>query len=159
MRSRIVALRVLAAASLLAMGLLGGFGFAQEIDATAKAKTTQKYLKTKVSVEFTDVRLEEILEELKEQVKGVNFLVDSKGGVSRNSKLSYKGKADSLGGALDGILKTNGLGVSNYFQQGQRLRWLDQGRSRPRSWQVGEISGLGAGGFRVLGSLLSPFGG
>ena len=118
MRSRIVALRVLAAASLLAMGLLGGFGFAQEIDATAKAKTTQKYLKTKVSVEFTDVRLEEILEELKEQVKGVNFLVDSKGGVSRNSKLSYKGKADSLGGALDGILKTNGLGYQIISHKG-----------------------------------------
>ena len=118
MRSRIVALRVLAAASLLAMGLLGGFGFAQEIDATAKAKTTQKYLKTKVSVEFTDVRLEEILEELKEQVKGVNFWVDSKGGDSRNSKLSYKGKADSLGGALDGILKTNGLGYQIISNKG-----------------------------------------
>ncbi len=118
MRNRIVALRWLALASFVALGLLGNLGFAQDVDATAKAKTTQKYLKSKVSVEFTDVRLEEILEDLKEQVKGVNFFVDSKGGVSRNSKLSYKAKAVALSEALDGILKTNGLGYQIISNKG-----------------------------------------
>ncbi len=118
MRSRIFAQRLLAAVGFLAMSLLGGIGFAQEVEASAKAKSAQKFLKAKVTVEFTDVRLEEILEDLKEQVKGVNFFVDSKGGVSRNSKLSYKGKGDSLGMALDGILKTNGLGYQIISNKG-----------------------------------------
>ncbi len=79
-------------------------------DDSPKAAATRKTLKTKkISVEFDDTRLEEIIEELKEK-SGLKFLLDAKGGVSRNSKLSFKAKDATLEDIFAGLFKTTDLG-------------------------------------------------
>jgi hypothetical protein len=77
---------------------------------TDKAKKAKEALKSLVTVEFEDVPLKEAVAELKDQVKGVFIQLDTKGGVSQNGKLSYKGKDVTLEDALDGMFKKNGLG-------------------------------------------------
>jgi hypothetical protein len=79
-------------------------------DDTTKAAATRKVLKTKkITVDFDDVRLEEIVEDLKEKT-GLKFLLDSKGGVSRNSKFSYKGKDQTLEEVFAGLFAKSDLG-------------------------------------------------
>src|SRR5262245_43933686 len=76
---------------------------------TPKAEAMRKILKTtKLTVEFDDMRLEEIMEELKEKVAGFKFLLDSKGGVSRNSKLTYKAKDQTVEEVLNGLCTKGG---------------------------------------------------
>ncbi len=78
---------------------------------TAKAAATRKLLKTKVTLNFKDARLEDAIEEIKEEhVKGLNILLDTKGGVSRNQAVTYKGANVPLEQALDEMFKKNGLG-------------------------------------------------
>jgi autotransporter-associated beta strand protein len=78
---------------------------------TPKAAATRKLLKTKVTLNFKDTRLEDAVEEIKdEHVKGLNILLDTKGGVSRNQAVTYKGANVPLEQALDEMFKKNGLG-------------------------------------------------
>jgi autotransporter-associated beta strand protein len=78
---------------------------------TPKAAATRKLLKTKVTLNFKDTRLEDAIEEIKEEhVKGLNILLDTKGGVSRNQAVTYKGANVPLEQALDEMFKKNGLG-------------------------------------------------
>ena len=134
MRNPIILARPLAAAGLfLGLGLTGGLLLAQEIEASPKALAAQKVLKSKVTVDFKDIRLEECLDEFKDQVKGFKFMVDSKGGVSRNSKLSYTGNDVPLSEALDGLLKKNSLGyqiISNKGNAYDGLIKIVQGSDR-----------------------------
>lgn len=134
MRNPIIWSRSVAAAALfMGLGLTGGLVLAQEIEASPKALASQKVLKSKVTVDFKDVRLEECLDEFKDQVKGFKFVVDSKGGVSRNSKLSYKGDNVPLTDALDGLLKKNSLGyqiISNKGNAYDGLIKIVQGSDR-----------------------------
>lgn len=85
-------------------------GYVSSAEDSPKAAATRKVLKTKkISVDFSDTRLEEIIEELKEKA-GVKFILDSKGGVSRNSKLSYKGDNKTLEEVLNGVFEKTDLG-------------------------------------------------
>jgi hypothetical protein len=78
---------------------------------TPKAAATRKVIKTmKISVELDDTRLEEIMEELKEKVPGFKFMLDSKGGVSRNTKFTYKAKDQTIEEILNGLFAKNDLG-------------------------------------------------
>ncbi len=77
---------------------------------TPKAAATRKVLKTKkISVDFSDTRLEEVVDELKEKT-GLKFILDSKGGVSRNSKYTYKGNDKTLEEVLNGLFEKSDLG-------------------------------------------------
>lgn len=109
----------------------GGSLFAEE--ASPKAQATQKLLKTKITVEFKNARLEEAIEELKDQVKGLKIQIDSKGGVSRNSTLSYTGKDVPLEDVLDGMFTKGGLGyqvISNKGNAYDGLIKVVQGKDR-----------------------------
>jgi autotransporter-associated beta strand protein len=80
-------------------------------DDTSKAAAARKLLKTKITVNFKETRLEDMIEEIKEEhVKGINIRLDTKGGVSRNQAINYKGTDVSLEQALDEMFKKNGLG-------------------------------------------------
>jgi autotransporter-associated beta strand protein len=80
-------------------------------DDTPKAAATRKLLKTKITVNFKETRLEDAIEEIKEDhVKGINIRLDTKGGVSRNQTINYKGTMVTLEDALDEMFKKNGLG-------------------------------------------------
>ncbi len=79
-------------------------------DDSPKAAITRKVLKSKkMTVDFDDARLEEIIEELKEKT-GLKFILDAKGGVSRNSKLTYKAKDKTLEEVLAALFAKNDLG-------------------------------------------------
>lgn len=78
---------------------------------TPKAAKMRKLLKTKIKeVEFKEERTEDVMNELKEQVKGLRIHLDTKGGVSRNKKLTYKGKDVTLEQVLAGLFDKQGLG-------------------------------------------------
>lgn len=79
-------------------------------DDTPKAAKTRETLKKKISVDLKDVRLEDALDEVKEQAKGLVFRIDAKGGVSRNQTLSIKADDKSVADILDAMFKKNGLG-------------------------------------------------
>jgi autotransporter-associated beta strand protein len=79
-------------------------------DDTPKAAQARKLLKQKTSVEFQDTRLEDALDEIKEQVKGLVFRLDTKGGVSRNQTINFKAEGKPVAEILDGMFKKNGLG-------------------------------------------------
>lgn len=83
-------------------------GFARAQD-TAKAAETRKKLQQKITVEYKDERLEDVLDDLKEKAK-VSFRLDSKGGVSKNRKLTYKAANKPVEVILDEMFKNQELG-------------------------------------------------
>lgn len=115
------------------LGLIAPGNSLRAEEASAKAQTTQKMLKTKISVEFKNTRLEEAIEEIKEQVKGLKTQIDSKGGVSRNATLSFQAKDLPLEEVLDKMLEKNGLGyqiISNKGNAYDGLLKIVQGKDR-----------------------------
>lgn len=88
---------------------LASFAQAQATKGTPKAQATIKALEKKVTVEFKDTKLTEIIEELKDLVKGVQIRMDNKNGVSGNKKLSFTGKDVTVKEVLEGLFKKEGL--------------------------------------------------
>jgi hypothetical protein len=100
---------LLSVAALVALGLLSVCAGDKEDD-TPKAAKVRKLLKKKITVSFKDTRLIEVVEEIQDMVKGLRFRLDTKGGVSQNRPLSYKGKDQTVEQVLDGLFKKAGLG-------------------------------------------------
>ncbi len=101
--------RLLAAAALSVLAL-AGLATAQEGEDTPAAAATRKKLKEKVTVSFKDTRLEDVVDELKDQVKGLHVQLDTKGGVSRNQTVTFEGKDVTVEEVLEGIFKKSDLG-------------------------------------------------
>jgi hypothetical protein len=101
--------RLVAVAVIVCVGLANTPAADKDDDTPAAAKT-RKLLKEKVTVEFKDTRLEDVLDELKDQVKGLKMQLDTKGGVSRNMTVTYTGEKVTLEEALDQMFKKNDLG-------------------------------------------------
>ena len=101
---------------------------------TPKAAKTRKLLKTKLKeVSFKDTRLEDVMDELKSEVKGLNVLLDTKGGVSRNKTLTFSGKNVTLEDALDGLFSKAALGYIIISKKGgtyDGLLEVRQGKER-----------------------------
>ena len=95
-------------------------------DDTPKAAKTRKLLKTKIDVEFKDTRTEDVMDELKELVKGLKILLDTKGGVSRNKTLSFMAKNATLADVFDGLFKKQGLGYIIISKKGDAYDGLVQ---------------------------------
>jgi hypothetical protein len=102
--------RLIATAALVCVSLAGGYAADKDRDDTPAAAKTRKLLKEKVTVSFKDTRLEDVVDELKDQVKGLRMQLDTRGGVSRNQAITYAGKDVPLGEALDQMFKKNDLG-------------------------------------------------
>jgi autotransporter-associated beta strand protein len=78
---------------------------------TPKAAAARKLLKKKITVNFKETPLKDVIEELKEDhVQGISIRIDTKGGVSQNQAITYKGADVTLEQALDEMFKKNGLG-------------------------------------------------
>jgi hypothetical protein len=82
----------------------------RDSDDTPKAAATRKKLKQKVECDYKDTPLRDVVDDLKDQIKGLQMQIDSKGGVSRNQAITYQGKGVTLEDALDQMFKKNGLG-------------------------------------------------
>ncbi len=104
--------RLIAITLVCLIGLTGvGPARAEKDEDTPKAAKTRKLLKTKISLDIKDVPLREVMDEIRDDhVKGVNIIVDTKGGVSQNQKLSFSGKDVTLEDALDKMFAKNDLG-------------------------------------------------
>ncbi len=100
---------------------------ADDEDTPAAAKT-RKLLKKKISVEFKDTRLEDAMNEIKEEVKGFKFLLDAKGGVSRNQTVTYTAKDKTVEVILDELLKKPDLGYIIISKKGNAYDGLIQVR-------------------------------
>jgi hypothetical protein len=96
-------------------------------DSAAAAKM-RKLLKTKIEVDFKDTRLEDAMDEIKEQVKGFKFLLDTKGGVSRNQPITYKAKGKTIEDVLDEMFKKPELGYIVISKKGTAYDGLVQVR-------------------------------
>jgi hypothetical protein len=113
--------RLLCASAFVA--LLSAFVPALAAEDTPKAAKTREALKTKISVSFKDTPLRDIIDEIKDQVQDkakvkLSVLVDTKGGVSNNTKFTYKADDKSLEEILDEMLKKNDLGYIVISQRG-----------------------------------------
>jgi hypothetical protein len=123
--------RLLAFAALVCVAGLTAHA-ADEEDTPAAAKT-RKLLQEKITVEFKDTRLEDAIDEIKDNVKGLLIQLDTKGGVSRNQTLTYNGKDVTVEEALDGMFKKNGLGYIVISKKGNAYDGsvlIRQGRER-----------------------------
>jgi type II secretory pathway component GspD/PulD (secretin) len=100
---RILALAVIAVVAASAVPL-----YAADDD-TPQAAATRKKLQTKVSFTFKEMSLVDALDEIKDAT-GVTFIIDTKGGVSRNQKININVKDVTLAEALDKMFEKNGLG-------------------------------------------------
>ncbi len=87
-------------------------------DDTPAAAATRKMLKEKVTVNWKNESLENITNELKDDVKGLVILLDSKQGVSRNRKFTYKAKNKPVEEVLNDMLKDSGLGYYVVSEKG-----------------------------------------
>jgi hypothetical protein len=122
--------------SLTVLCILGLATFADEAkkdEDTPKAAATRKKLKTKISVSFKDTRLVDAIDEIKDEIKGLSILLDTKGGVSRNQAITFSAKEKTLEEILDGMFKKNGLGyyvISNKGNAYDGSIWIKQGKER-----------------------------
>jgi hypothetical protein len=115
------------------------------------AAATRKKLQTKISVEYKDVSLKEIMDDIKQKVNDatgmdLSIWLDNSGGVSNNSTLSYSAKDKTVADILDGMFKDNGLGyiVVNKEYKTYKTRydgWLLIVKGKERGFPEKEDSG------------------
>jgi hypothetical protein len=124
-------------AALILCGAMTAFVLAED---TPEAAATRKVLEMKLKeVKYTEVRLEEVLDDLKDMVKGFKYKLDSKGGVSRNQKVTFAGKDKTVAEILDGLFTKNGLGyyvISGKNDAYNGLLFIKQGKER--GYKAGE---------------------
>lgn len=116
---------LLPAAALFTLACLAVADDKKTEDTPAAAKT-RKLLKTKISIEFKETALKDAVEEIKEEVKGLKFLLDTKGGVSRNQPMNIKAKDKTVEEVLDEILKKPALGYIVISKKGNAYDGLVQ---------------------------------
>lgn len=106
---------------------------ASAADDTPKAAETRKRLQQKITCEYVDTPLKEVVEDLKSQVKGLGIRIDTAGGVSMNTKVTYKAEGKTLAEVLDEIGTKHGWGYIVINKEGDAydgsLR-IKQGKER-----------------------------
>jgi hypothetical protein len=125
---------VLSAALLTLIGLSAGLRAADKgDDDTPAAKKTRELLQTKITCDYTDTTGPEILDDLKDQVKGLN-LIFKKGdlGIKRNHNFTYKAKDVTVADALDKILGPMNWGYIVISQKGAAYDGLVEIRSESK---------------------------
>jgi hypothetical protein len=116
--------RLVVTACLFAICLAGFVNLsAADDNDTPKAAAARKLLKTKVSADYKDTPLKEIIEDLQDQIKdktkkSLGVRVDTRHGVSQNTKFTYKADNKPLEEILDEMFKKNDLGYIVISQRG-----------------------------------------
>lgn len=83
---------------------------------------TRKKLETKITVNFTDERLKDVVAELEKEAE-VKFRLDTKGGVSGNMSFTYKAEEKSVKDILAEMFKGKGLGYVIHRKQNNTDRY------------------------------------
>ena len=97
-------------------------------DDTPLAAKTRKLLKTKISVDFKDTRLEDVMEEIKDQVKGFKYPARRQGRRVAQQQLTYKAKDKTVEEILDEMFKKPELGYIVISKKGNAYDGLVQVR-------------------------------
>jgi hypothetical protein len=115
---------------------------AADKDTALAANTRAKKLTTKVTVDFKDEMLDECIKEISRQLddQGAGSLSASYDvGVSKNQKLTYAGKEQTVAEVLDGMFKKNSLGYCVVSKDKDRYDgWIKVTRGSERGWQTGQ---------------------
>jgi type II secretory pathway component GspD/PulD (secretin) len=93
----------------------------KKADSPIVAKTKKK-LDTKITVNFNDEKLKDVIDELKKEAE-VSFRLDSKGGVSGNMSFTYKAEDKPLKDVLAEMFKGKGLGYVIHRKQNSNDRY------------------------------------
>jgi hypothetical protein len=98
--------------SLLAVAVISSW--AQDKD-SEKAAATKKLLQTKISVDYSDDLLQNVLKDVAEKVKEgakkeIQLKIDPTGAASNNMKITYKAKDKPAKEVLDEMTKKHDLG-------------------------------------------------
>jgi FimV-like protein len=94
-------------------------------DSPIVKKTREVKLATKITVDFKDERLKDVLEEFKKQVEGLSVHLEA--GVSGNQAFTYAAKDKPLRDVFDEMFKGRGLGyvIGRKAKDGDRYEgWL-----------------------------------
>jgi predicted metal-dependent phosphotriesterase family hydrolase len=94
-------------AVLLALTLTAG-AEDKKTEETAAAKKTRDLIKKKITVEFKNTAMSSAMDEIKDEVKGLNIVFGT--GVSRNKTITYKAKDKPVSDILNDICKEVGIG-------------------------------------------------
>jgi FimV-like protein len=84
---------------------------------TKKAADTRKALKTKVSFKWKDTGLSAVADEIHEQVNGLRFHMDTKGGINLNKQITYECKDKPVEDMLAELLGKFGWGYHVHSQK------------------------------------------
>jgi hypothetical protein len=129
----------LAAGTFLVSGLAL---FAVEKDTALAANTRAKKLTAKVTVDFKDEMLDECIKELSRQIDdsgGGSLSASYDQGVSKNQRLTYAAKDQTVADVLDGMLKKNSLGYIVVSKEKDRYDgWIKITRGNERGWPAGQ---------------------
>jgi hypothetical protein len=116
--------------------------FAVEKDTQLAANTRAKKLTVKVTVDFKDEMLDECIKEFSRQIEeagGGNLSATYDTGVSRNQRVTFAGKDQTVAEALDGMLKKNSLGYYVVSKANDRYDgWIKITQGNERGWPKGQ---------------------
>jgi hypothetical protein len=111
-------MRRLVPAALLLVFVVASSQAAPGDEDTPKAAKARQLLKTKVSFDWKDTSFGDIIGDIKDQVKGVAIIPDTKGGVNLNKQMTYKCTDIPFEEALEGLIAKNGWGFYVKSQKG-----------------------------------------
>jgi hypothetical protein len=114
---------------------------------TPAAAATRKKLKKKISVNFKDARLRDVVADIQKKFDNrISIKLDNEGGVSNNLTLSYKAKNKQLEKILDEMFAKNQLGyviISN--PKDRRDGFIIIKKGSQRGYEKGEEPGADSG--------------
>lgn len=116
--------------------------FAVEKDTQGAAHTRAKKLTAKVTVDFKDEMLDECVKELSRQLEAAgvgNLSAAYDTGVSKNQRVTFEAKDQTVAEVLDGIGKKNNLGYYVVSKEKDRYDgWIKITRGSERGWPAGQ---------------------
>jgi TolA-binding protein len=115
---------------------------AAEKDTQGAAHTRAKKLTAKVTVDFKDEMLDECVKEISRQLEGAGIGSLSAAydtGVSKNQRVTFAAKDQTVAAVLDGIGKKNNLGYYVVSKEKDRYDgWIRITRGNERGWPAGQ---------------------
>jgi hypothetical protein len=125
--------RHLLAATVCALYLSSVFAAEPPPKDTPKAAKTRELLKKKVDFEWKDTSFGDVVQDMKDQIKGLSIRVDTKSGVNLNKQITFKAKDVSLEDAIEMLIAKNGWGYYVESQQNSAydgILWIKVGKER-----------------------------
>ena len=129
--------RAMVVSSALALLLVASWAIGKEKD-SPKAAATRKKLQEKLSVDYQDEPIRNVVDDLKTKVKGLGIKLDTAGGVSGNIKINYKADDETLEKVFAGMFQKNGLGYIVISQVGAYDGTILIKQGKERGYPIGQ---------------------